>query len=415
MALLLAAPSRLAAQEPPEEAPPVKPAPKVERARIVPPGGSARTPAASPEPDTSPVIVKPGPRPSTQLARPGHRAVREVRLVKEGAGRVDGARQGDWIAFDMKGPDERYDLYVMEIGIANEECLTCEYWSFKKTHVLNPAWHPSGDYLVVQTQSNPKARGLDAVGLASPDRGLGGELWIVRRDGRDAYQVTHLADRGSAVLDPHFSFEAGLLAWSERITSREPPWGEWALRVVSFKIRRGVPLLGKTRTYRSGIGRGLAVVHGFTPDDSAILVSAIPDRGLPEPDILRVDLESERVDRLTSSPDQSDEMVLSVPYSDYYVWVTDRGLDDPRRLPAASRLPRRTEVWLRSTSGLAQERLTYFNHPDSGHYLGDAMVSDLSWTADGERLLVSVLSVGEASPEVEENVFLVNLGTELRR
>lgn len=407
LAVLLSGPAR--AQEETEEAPP---APIVERARIVPPSppGEAE-PGRSEPPAASPSL--PGAKPIA--ARPGHHAVQEVRLVKAGGGRVDGARQDGWIAFDMVGEDERYDVYVMQLEGAGEECLTCDIWSLKKTHVLNPAWHPSGDYLVVQAQSSPKRRGLDAVDLATPARGLGCELWVVTRDGRDAFQITRLEERGSAVLDPHFSHEADLLAWSERMTSREPPWGEWTVRVVDFKVRRGVPVLGKTRTYNSGIGRGLAVVHGFTPDDGGILVSALPDRGLPEPDIVRVDLESGRVDRMTSSPDQSDELVSAVPYSDYFVWVTDRALSDQRRVLAGGPLPRRTEVWLRSASGMAQERLTYFNHPDSGHYLGSAMVSDLSWTADGETLLLSVVSVPEGSETAKEGIYRVKLGKEYRR
>jgi hypothetical protein len=398
------------AQEPAEETPP--PAPKVERARIVPPSPPGQGEPEKPEPAAPAATIPPA---APVEARPGHHAVREVRLVKAGGGRVDGARQDDWIAFDMVGGDERYDVYVMQIGIGVERCLTCEIWSFKKAHVLSPAWHPSGDHLVVQAQGQPKRRGLDAVELASPHRGVGCELWVVTRDGRDAFQITQLVERGGAVLDPHFSHEAGLLAWSERLTSREPPWGEWAVRVVDFQVRRGVPRLGKTRTYSSGIGQGLAVVHGFTPDDAGVLVSAIPDHGLPEPDILRVDLASGRIDRLTSSPDQSDELVSAVPYSDYFVWVTDRGLGDPRQVLARGPLPRRTEVWLRSASGMAQERLTYFNHPDSSHYLGSAMVSDLSWTADGESLLLSVVSVPEGTAEVREGIFLVKLGKEYRR
>lgn len=398
------------AQETTEEPPP---APKVERARIVPP---SPPPAKAETVETaSPPAAGGPPSAAWPDARPGHHAVHEVRLVKAGAGRVDGARQDGRIAFDMVGSDERYDVYAMQIDGTDERCLTCDIWMLRKAHVLNPAWHPSGDYLAVQAQGNPKRRGLDAVGLATPDRGLGCELWIVTADGRDAWQITQLVERGGAVLDPHFSHEAGLLAWSERMTSREPPWGEWAVRVVDFKIGRGVPKLGKTRTFTSGIGQGLAVAHGFTPDDGAVLVSAIPDRGLPEPDILRLDLESGRVDRLTSSPDQSDELVSAVPYSDYFVWVTDRGLEDQRRALAGGPLPRRTEVWLRSASGMAQERLTYFNHPDSSHYLGSALVSDLSWTADGEGLLLSVVSVPEGSAEPKEGVYLVRLGKEYRR
>lgn len=410
-----------------EETPAPREPVKVERARIVPfkPAGAPKTePAPSPPVPSGPITsdlmpqgpVRPGPVPVD--ARPGHHAVREVRLIKEGGGRVEGARQGDWIAFDMIGADERYDVFIMNIEGGSERCLTCDYWEFRKTHVLNPAWHPSGEVLIVQVQSQPLRRRLSTLAMTTPHRALGSELWAVTRDGKAAVQITRFGERGSAVLDPHFSHEAGLLVWSERLRSREGgPWGQWGLRVTELKVGRGIARLGKSRLYDSGLGTGLAVAHDFSPDDGGLLVSASPDRGLAEMDILRLDLETEEVVRLTSSPDQHDELVSSVPHSDYYVWVTDRGLDDPRLTRGAARgpLPRRTEVWLRSASGMAQERLTYFNNFKSDHYLGQAMVTDVSWTADGEALLLQVLSVPERSLEVKQAIFLVRLGKEYRR
>lgn len=393
-----------AAQEPP----PPDEAPIVDRARVVPPAAAApaaAAPSATAEPSDPLEALRPA-----AAERPGHHAVREVRLLKAGAGRVDGARQDDWIAFDMLGTDERYDVYVMRIESGAETCLTCDNYVFRKLSVLDPAWHPSGEYLVVQAQSSPKRRDLDAARLATPLRGLGSELWVITRDGRDAWQITNLGERGGAVLDPHFSHEAHLLVWSERLTHVREPWGEWGLLVTEFRFRRGQPHLGKTRTYRSGIGDGLAVAHEFSPDDRGLLVSAIPDRGLPQSDVVRLDLETGRIERLTSTPDENDELASSVPYGDYYVWVSDRGLGG-RRGP----LPRRNELWLRSASGHVQERLTYFNDPRSDPYLGEAMIGDVSWTADGESLLLQVVSVPEDAGAAREDVYLVKLGKEYRR
>lgn len=400
-----------AAQEPPPKDAPPDDGPVVERARIVPPRSAAPAPEApdAEAPPADPRDPLRALRPPV-AERPGHHAVREVRLLKAGAGRVDGARQDDWIAFDMRGTDERYDLYVMRIEVGIETCLTCDNYVFRKVHVLDPAWHPSGEYLVVLAQGSPKRRDLSTALLTTPLRGIGSEVWVLTRDGRDAWQLTTVGERGGAVLEPHFSHESDFLVWSERLTHVAEPWGEWGLLVTEFRIRRGQPHLGKTRTYRSGIGHGLAVAHELTPDDGGLLVSAIPDRSLPQSDVVRLDLESERIERLTSTPDENDELASNVPYGDYYVWVTDRGLGDRR-----GRLPRRNELWLRSASGHVQERLTYFNHPRSDHYLGDAMIGDVSWTADGESLLLHVVSSPEGSGEVGEGVYLVKLGKEYRR
>lgn len=381
----------------------------------------------APRPAPPPAVDAP---PRSAMARPGHRAVRDVERVMAGGGRVDAARQGDWIAFDMVGPDGRYDVYLLRLsqGEGNHVCFTCDLIpsSFHepntflndKPSFINPAWHPSGDYLVIAVQSSSKRRNMNALKLATPHRGLGGELWVFTRDGKDFYQITQVTDNGRLAIDPHFSHEADALVWSERFTNRRGPWGEWVLRVTEFRIGRGVPRLGKSRIYRPGLAqghyRGLALAHAFTPDDGGLYVSAIPAASLPERrDLLRIDLETEKVERLTSTPDEDDGFALAVPSSDFLVWTTDRNLG---ARTASRQLPARSEVWLRSTSGTTQERLTFFNDPASDHYVGEALVDDLSWTAEGDGLLVHVLHVSDDEvAALEETIFLIRFGPELRR
>ncbi len=344
-------------------------------------------------------------------ARLGHRAVHEIRLLKEGGGRMDTGHPEGWIAFDMLGEDGFYDVHAMQIEGA-EKCITCELWDLRKVNALAPTWHPSGEYLVIQAQSNAKKRGLRMASQAGPERGLGSELWVVTADGRDYWQITRLGDRGSAVLDPHFSHEANLLVWSERLTTKVRPWGDWGVRVIEFELKRRGPRTGKDRLYHPG-SPGLTIAHAFTPDDRALLVSAPAAPGFKS-DLLRLDLETREITPITSAPDQSDGVAKAMPHGDYLVWTSDRGLASPLTAGGRQLLRERNEVWLRSLTGFTQERLTYFNDPDSDHYLGEAVIDDLAWTQDGESLLVHVLSV-ERGQEVEEGIYLVKLGRQYWR
>ena len=52
----------------------------------------------------------------------------------------------------------------------------------------------------------------------------------------------------------------------------------------------------------------------------------------------------------------------------------------------------RTRMWDQKTGG--QERLTFFNDPDSDHTLGHALIDDLSWSPEGDRLAIHVVSAG---------------------
>lgn len=371
---------------------------------------AAQEPAVEPEREVEVVKAR------LVTARPGHRAVHEVRLLKASGGRLDWSRQGDRIAFDQAGPDGLYDIYLMSAEGTGETCLTCEHYDFRRVNVLNPTWHPSGEYLVVQVQESARKMGMDLRQLASPHRGLRSELWVIPRNGHGGWQLTQVFERGGAVLDPHFSHEASQLVWSERLTNRDPPWGEWGVRVAEFEIRRQLPRLGKIRTFRPGNGNGLVVAHGFTPDDRGLLVSAIPKPGLPESsmDILRFDLASETSEPLTASPDQRDDLAASVPHSDHLVWASDRNL---AQIGHGQRLTRHSDLWLRSASGLRQERLTFFNDPASEHFLGEALIDDLAWSDDGKRLFLHVVSArdGDGAVTVSEGIYRVVLGEEYLR
>ena len=339
--------------------------------------------------------------------RPGHHLVRGLRRLHDGGGRLDWLRRDDWIAFDRIGDDGRSDVYLLHPNDpSSPRCLTCDIYDFRKTSVLSPAWHPSGELLAVLVQRHATKLDLDVGRLSTPYRGLHAELWIVYRDGRQYLQLTHASERGGAVLDAHFSHEGDRLAWSERVTNRSAPWGEWAVRVAELRTGRGLRL-GKVRTYEPEPGEGIVMVHGFAPNDHALDLSALPGPGLPDVglDVQILDLDTKTSDRLTTSPDERDLLLSHVPSADLVVWTTDRGI--PRT--GDPRLPWRGDLWLRSLSGIRQERLTFFNDPASDHYLGEALVADLAWSSDGRRLALQVVFVGENDRGPRQAIYLLEI------
>jgi len=340
-----------------------------------------------------------------QAGRPGHRKVRGVRVLVAGGGRMDWSRQGDWIAFDRPETSGFHHLYIMKPDGTREKCLTCENWDFRKTNALSPVWHPSGEYLVFQLQEHAAKLDIDILKLTTPHRGLHSELWAITNKGRDAWQLTKIGERGGALVDPHFSHEATHLVWNQRVVSLGR-WGEWEPHVAEFAIKRGLPRMGKVKNLRPPLQKGYVVAHGFTPSDRSLLVSAVVDPGQPASgrDILKLDIETQAITRLTSTPRELDELVTSLPRSDGVVWVTNRNIERP----AARMLPRRGDVWYMSESGRRQERLTFFNHPESDHYLGEAMIDDLAWSPEGDALLLHVVSPGTpGTGEVEQSIYIV--------
>ncbi len=341
-----------------------------------------------------------------EAGRPGHRKVRDVRVFLDGAGRMDWSQQGDWIAFD-RPEGEFYHIYVMKPDGTRERCVTCQQWDFRKTNALSPAWHPSGEYLVFQLQEHAAKLKLDTLKLTTPHRGLHSELWLIDVGGRQPFKLTQVGERGNALLDPHFSHEADMLVWSQRVVSLGR-WGEWEPHVARFQIKRGVPRLSKVQSYPPPVPKGFVAAHGFTPSDRGILFSAVadPSQGANGRDVLELDLESGGMRRLTSSPKEWDELAVALPRSDGIVWVSDRNIERPSH----RQLPRRGDVWMMSASGRRQERLTFFNHPESDYFLGEALIDDLAWNREGDKLLVHVVSAGApGSGKVEQAIYIVEL------
>ncbi len=350
------------------------------------------------------------------VTAPGHHRVREVRRWRAGAGRVDWQHQGEWIAFDELGSEGRHHLYLQRADGTSEKCLTCDHYDLRKLNTLSPVWHPSGEYLVFQAQQNARKLKLDPLRLASAYRGLHSDLWLITRDGRRAWQLTQLNRPGygdtfghgnsGAVVDPHFSHEADRLVWSQRMDNTVGRWGEWVPQVAEIELGR-IPKLGKIRGHKVEGIRGFVVAHGFTPNDRGLFVS-VPGQGGGERgrDVLRLDLDSGVTERLTATADFRDDLVFVSPRSDAMIWVSNRNVPSY----GSQQLPWKGDLWAMSKSRLRQERLTHFNDPESKHYLGEALIDDVAWGPEGDRLMLHVVSVpAQGAGELDEGIYLVEL------
>ncbi len=325
-----------------------------------------------------------------------------VELLVPGGGRLAWSAQGDRIAYDKAGPDGLYDLYVQDLESTYERCLTCTMPDFKKAHALNPDWHPSGGYLVFQAQQQAKSLRLGAEELATPQRSVHSDLWLVRTDGVDYWRITRLAEIGSAVLDPHFSYEGDKLVWSERTASRSGAWGSWRLRTGEVGFGRGVPRLSKLAVPWLPSQPGLVVAHGFLADDLGFLVSAQiggdgSSRGL---DIYRLDGKAGGVERLTRSRHGLDEYARIAPRNGLVAFTSDAEL--------ATGAQPISELWLMRSDGGDKRALTAFNHADNA----PTWVGDFAWSPTGDRILAQVL---RGRGERQEAIYLLHLSATLAR
>ncbi len=322
----------------------------------------------------------------------GPKLVRATKWIDAG-GRIAWSAQGDRVAYDRADDRGLFQLYILDVATKSERCLTCGVPEFKGDHSLNPAWHPSGDYLAFQVQRNGRKLKTDGPALLTPDRAPFADLWLIRADKKDFWQLTRNAEIGSAVLDAHFSFEGDRLVWSERVASRKGRWGTWRLRTGQLEFKRGVPHLDKLRT-PGGKPTGLLLAHGFAPDDRTLLFSAHLEEGQAEIGLDLYTLEQggkgktgdKGSVRLTHSRAGPEEYARYAPRGDLLAFTSNA---EVRGRPVANRiLP--NELWLMKGDGTEKRRLTRFNDPLADEYLGDTYVGDFAWNPRGREIAVQL-------------------------
>lgn len=336
--------------------------------------------------------------------------VKKVTWLMDRAGRLDWAADPKGrIAFDSRGPDGYYDVFLAQADGSNRVCLTCDRaGQVPQKHNGNPAWHPSGRFLVFMAEKAVHPADSSA---SSPGAGLWCDLWIVTDDGKSFYQLTSLPlDQAQGALHPHFSRDGKKLLWSERIRGFRQPenFGEWAIKVADFSFE-GEPKLTNVRAFQPGVRRMWYETHGFSPDDRLILFAGDVQEGqaIENMDVCTLDPATGALTNLTPSLDAWDEHAHFSPSGERVAWMSNQGLPGRGTVPWGQYMNwLSTELWIMSPDGSNKQKVTFFNDPKHPMYCGGrAIVGDGDWSRDGKKyaVLVNVMKPGSW----EERVALV--------
>ncbi len=318
--------------------------------------------------DRPPRGDRPGPptRPTDLVSR--------ITPLKEGGGRLDWV--GDKIAFDMQGPSGAFTVYVMRPDGSDTRCLTCDHPELPRRHVGQPAWHPSGRYLVVQALKADHAR-VRFTHALTPGGGVLNDLWVLDTQTGRASLVREVPNNpGKGTLHPHFSPDGRMLAWSEMeeggsLFEKGKHLGYWQLMLGEFRVEGGRPRLANVRAVTPG-GPGIYENHGFSPDGSRLIFSSnFEARRRLENHVYVLELQGGKLTRMTAT--DWNEHAHYAPDGRAIVWMSTTGIRGGG-----------ADYWIMDPDGARKRRLTYFNEKGHPHYVGPrTMVADFAWRPDG--------------------------------
>ena len=302
--------------------------------------------------------------------------------MRTSGGRVSWGRARDLIAYDVLGAHDYYEIHIMRPDGSEDSCLTCGKSGVPQRHNGQPEWHPSGDYVVFQSE---QAAHPGRSSEATPGFGRHSDLWLATSDGARFYPLTHGPQTDDyGVLHPHFSADGKQLSWSEMYGAPETfapkgAGGYWRLKVADFAIDPdGRPALSNVRSYEPA-GKALYENHGFSLDGTHLLFSSNYEATklfqFTAENIYSLELATGRVVKLTQ--DGYNEHAIVSPNGRKVVWMTSHGNAN-----------RGTDFWLMNLDGADKIRLTNFNDPDNPLSRGDRLIcADSDWSADARHLV----------------------------
>jgi hypothetical protein len=178
------------------------------------------------------------------------------------------------VSYGKKDANGVYKIYLSDTLGQNEKLLTYKGWSPDR-HQWAEEWHPSGEYLFCiveketydKTEKEHKRSSIDA----TPGYGAYSDLWLLKRDGTQAWQLTNLPSRwSSAIIHCAISDDGTLFGWSERV--RSPKYsdknlaaGAYVLKVADF-VFDSVPRFENIRTFQPGGVDAANEMESFSKD-----------------------------------------------------------------------------------------------------------------------------------------------------
>ncbi len=339
-------------------------------------------------------------------------------LIPERGGRVEWSPvDADLIAFDMWADDTFHDIYTMHADGSGTLCITCGRPDIPQRENGNPAWHPSGQYIVFQSEE-PEHYLEENRWAAYPGVGCFANLWAYSFAEDRFFKLTFhppytwtdylAAHPVTAVLHPHFNSDGSKLLWTERYGDHpDSAWGKWKVVMADFSLDGGPHLENVADVFvPEPPGGWFAESMGFRPghdDEIAVVGNLEPGQHEYGMDIYRYNVTTHELVNLTRSQDIWDEDTSYTNDGERMLFMSHMGWGPADPSQDWTTQPRTGEYYLMDADdGSALEQVTHFNEPGWPEYAGGVQmgVADSSFSPDGFRLASLLVVDSDPDPDV---------------
>ena len=329
--------------------------------------------------------------------------------VKE-LGRVAWEGEAEKIAFDAKdSADAKFDVYLMSDTGGPVVCISCDVPELKGRNVGNPAWDPSGRWLLVQVENGIHTHGEIALPIlvadpSYPGFGVSSSLWVYDTQTERFHLLYEIdGENGIGTLHPHFSHSGHQVTWA-RLVGSEGCMGDMEIMVADFKSTPE-PRLENIRTLATEMKeeQRFFETQDFRQDHVLAACTPEPDQEHHFMDLCTVDSRTGRLERLTRRSGQGAEPGSWEEHAKFIdnqtlMYVSSRGYPSPVQeceIASAEFMKwLKTDVYVQDLSApeTAPERITFFNEP--GHEMdcdcSNALASDFSWNERKQSAVIFV-------------------------
>jgi Tol biopolymer transport system component len=365
-----------------------------------------------------------GPMLDAQSFEAKSQRIKSIRVIQDVGARPRFAPDGNRVVFDRLNADGFYDVYTCRLDGSDLKPITEGKKGINQRNNGNAIFDRSGRFILFVSEETEHFGKL-MKRLGDPGIGLFSNFYATDLDGRQFWKLTDipikkkLGDRtpSMASVNPVFSPDGSRFVWTERYAEGgNHNWGRWRLKVASFVVSDGRPVLRSERVLFTPKKGNYVSAMDFLDERRLVVAGNLDGQHEYGMDQYVYDIQRGSLLPLTRTSEVWEED-SSVAANDQIVYMTNadsRYKFNFRRADWPSQ-PVEREYYVMDPDGSSKERLTYFNDPAAPEHQNHRILVAASDVSPDGRHLAGTMGVDHGKGNRRENVVLKLIMIEFAR